>query len=373
MFQVLSYLTTEQDWRLVVVADLVCFVASICAVTLFQRARGAQERSRATWVVIAGTSAGFGVWAAHFIAMLAYDPGIGLSYDIGLTALSFAVVAAVACAGLGVAVYIPAKWGVPVGGGIVGAGAASTHYLGMWAVELPGSVTWSLGLVLGSIVLGVIFGSAAFAIAVRRDTLVGTFLAALLLTLAIVSHYFTAMGAVEIMPDPTRVISTFSVAPMALALAIANAALAVLGMGIVAARMDRHLRDRNLQLSVALNRMLQGLCMFDAKKRLVICNSYYAELYRIPPALVKAGTPHDAIIAHRVLNGVLSGEKNDIAVNQTLSALGKLSTETTSSRVDKLADGRLICVTGNRLGEAVGSQRTRTLPSGFGSRSNVTT
>jgi hypothetical protein len=32
-------------------------------------------------------------------------------------------------------------------------------------------------------------------------------LAALLLTLAIVSHHFTAMGAVEIVPDPTRDIS----------------------------------------------------------------------------------------------------------------------------------------------------------------------
>jgi methyl-accepting chemotaxis protein/PAS domain-containing protein len=198
--------------------------------------------------------------------------------------------------------------------------------------------------------LAIMLGIAALALAVRRDTMPGTLLAALLLLLAIVSQPFTALGTVEIIADPTRVINAFSFAPIALALAIANAALAVSGMGIVAARMDRHLREQNLQLSVALNKMLQGLCMFDANKRLVVCNRYYTELYRIPPELAKAGTPHDAIISHRVLNGILSGAKSDIAVNQTLSALGKLSTETTSSRVDKLADGRLICVTRQPIG-----------------------
>jgi NO-binding membrane sensor protein with MHYT domain/methyl-accepting chemotaxis protein len=350
MFRVLSQLTTGHDWRLVVVAGLVGFVASICAVTLFQRARGAPGRARATWVVIAGISAGFGIWAAHFIAMLSDDPGIGLSYDIGLTALSFAVVAALTGAGLGVAVYVRERWGAPAGGGIVGAGVASMHYLGMWAIELPGRVTWSLELVSVSVMLGIMLGIAALALAVRRDTMPGTLLAALLLMLAIVLQQFTAMGTVEIIPDPARVINAFSAAPIALAFAIANAALAISGMGIVAARRDRHLREQNLQLSVALNKMLQGLCMFDANKRLVVCNSYYTELYRIPPELAKAGTTHDAIISHRVLNGILSGEKSDIAVSQTLSALGKLSTETTSSRVDKLADGRLICVTRQPIG-----------------------
>jgi methyl-accepting chemotaxis protein len=350
MFQVLSPITAEQDWRLVVVAVLVCFAASICAVTLFQSARGAQGRSRATWILTAGISAGFGIWAAHFIAMLSYAPGIGLTYDIGFTVLLFAVVVAVACAGLGIAVQVPARWGVPVGGGIVGAGVAAMYYLGMWAIEVPGRVSWSWEPVSASIVLGTVLGIAALALAVRRDTVPGTFLAALLLMLAVVSHRFTATGAVEIVPDPTRVIDASSAAPLALAWAIANAALAVSGIGIVAARMDRHLRDQNLHLSVALNKMLQGLCMFDAKKRLVVCNSYYAELYRIPPELVKAGTPHDDIIAHRVLNGILSGDKSDVAVNQTLSALGKLSTEATSSRVDKLADGRLICVTRQPIG-----------------------
>ena len=79
------------------------------------------------------------------------------------------------------------------------------HYLGMWALEVPGRVTWSPDLVFASIVLGMVFGYAALAIAIRYARQVGNaWSAALFLTLAIVSHHFTAMGAVEIVPDPTR-------------------------------------------------------------------------------------------------------------------------------------------------------------------------
>ena len=38
MFRVYSCLTVEHDWRLVLLAGLVCFVASIVAVSIFHRA-----------------------------------------------------------------------------------------------------------------------------------------------------------------------------------------------------------------------------------------------------------------------------------------------------------------------------------------------
>ncbi len=345
MFRVLTCLTVEHDWRLVAVAGLVCFIASLCVINLFHRACSSRGRASATWVLIASLAAGFGIWATHFIAMLAYDPGIGISYDVGLTMLSLAMAVAVTCGGLCVAIYIPARWAVPVGGGIVGAGVATMHYLGMWALELPGRITWSTDLVLASIALGVLFGAAALAIAARRDTVLNTGIAAVVLTLAIVSHHFTAMGAVEIVPEPTRVPSLLSVAPLGLALGIANAAMAVLGMSIVAAMMDRRLRNHSTRTLVALNNMPHGLCMFDAKKRLVLCNDGYAEMYRLPPELLKAGTSHDAIIAHRISSGLLAGEKGEGAVKKKIANLDALSATAKSSRIDKLADGRLIYVT----------------------------
>ena len=102
---------------------------------------------------------------------------------------------------------------------------------------------------------------------------------------------------------------------------------------------------QNIRFNAALNNMTQGLCMFDADRRLVVCNERYARMYALPPELVKAGTSHETIIGHRVKQGILAGEKTDIAANQKLAALSAHSTEKTSSRVDKLADGRLIKVT----------------------------
>ena len=117
------------------------------------------------------------------------------------------------------------------------------HYLGMWALELPGRVSWSLDLVVVSIVLGILLGMAALAVAVRGNDVRSAWLAALLLTLAIVSHHFTAMGAVEIIPDPTRAVTALSLSPTALALAVASAALAILSISLISAFADRRVGD----------------------------------------------------------------------------------------------------------------------------------
>jgi diguanylate cyclase (GGDEF)-like protein len=104
-------------------------------------------------------------------------------------------------------------------------------------------------------------------------------------------------------------------------------------------------RTQNMRFDAALNNMSQGLCMFDAEQRLVVCNDRYARMYALPPELLEVGTPHKAIISHRILSGILAGARNEAAVDQKLNALGEHSPNSASSRLDELADGRLICVT----------------------------
>ena len=340
MFRVFTCLAVDHDWRLVVVAGIVCFLASLCAISLFHRALSSQGRARAAWVLTASLATGFGIWATHFIAMLAYDPGIGVAYDIGLTALSLAVAVAVTNGGLCIAIYMPVRWAAPVGGGIVGAGVAIMHYLGMSALELPGYITWSLDLVLASIVVGILFGAAALAISVRRDSILHTSIAALVLTLAIVSHHFTAMAAVDIVPDPTRVISTLSIAPMGLALGIANAALTVLGMSIVASLMDRRLREQSAQTITALNNMPQGLCMFDSTQRLIVCNKQYADMYGLSGEQTKPGTKLRAILEYRITQGN-APDDHEKYINDRIK-------EVTANKpyqiTNRLRDGRYISV-----------------------------
>jgi NO-binding membrane sensor protein with MHYT domain len=147
MYRVLNCLTMEHDWRLVLVAGVICFFSSLVAVNLFHRARETAQAIRLTWVLAAGLATGSGIWATHFIAMLAYDPGVGIAYDVWLTLFSWIAAAIVTGIGIAMAVYGPVRWAPAVGGGVVGAGVACMHYMGMAAVALPGEIDWDPTLV----------------------------------------------------------------------------------------------------------------------------------------------------------------------------------------------------------------------------------
>ncbi len=116
MFRVLSCLDGQHDLRLVALAGMVCFVTSLVAINLFHRARQTKNRSRLLWIVSAGIAGGCGIWATHFIAMLAYQPGVPVAFDLILTALSLVSASVLTAFGIACAVALPLRLGVPVGG-----------------------------------------------------------------------------------------------------------------------------------------------------------------------------------------------------------------------------------------------------------------
>jgi diguanylate cyclase (GGDEF)-like protein len=341
MFRVLSCLTTEHDWRLVVLAGVICFLASLVAISLFHRAAATRGGTRIALIGLAGAATGCGIWATHFIAMLAYEPGVPVAYDVPLTALSLVFAIVITCVGLGVAVGGASRWLAMAGGAIIGGGVASMHYTGMWALELPGRVTWAPGLVAVSIALGIVFGSAALLAAVRHQDNRGTLIGGCLLTLAIVSHHFTAMGAAEIVPDPTRVADSYSMPSHVLALAVAAAALTILGISFAGAYAERRFREQGLQLATAMNNMSQGLIMFDAAERLVVCNERYIEMYALPRAVVKPGSTLQDIIRSRVETGSLARDPDEYRAELRAA----MEAGRTTSWVVESPDGRVVEVT----------------------------
>src|SRR5213075_3071155 len=97
MLKIYSCIATAHDLKLVALAAIVCALASFMAIILLHHARGSGGRPRQTWLAVSTLSTGFGIWATHFIAMLAFTPGIPSGYNIALTALS--LVAAVLLTG----------------------------------------------------------------------------------------------------------------------------------------------------------------------------------------------------------------------------------------------------------------------------------
>ena len=352
MYRVLTCLTTEHDWRLVLLAVAICFVSSITAISLFHRAQAVTGRLRLAWLLTAGTATGCGTWATHFIGMLAFQPGVAVTYEEGLTTASLLTAIVITTLGLTIATSIPGSWSTPAGGTIVGAGIACMHYLGMLALELPGHVTWSLDLVAASIALGMLFGAVALTVAVGRSDLPATVIAALLLTFAIASLHFTGMGAAEVVADPTRTISGLTLAPTTLALMIAGVAVVILALSMVATVVDARFQNQGLSLQAALDNMRQGLLMFDAEGRVTLFNERFVEMYKLHGNTLKAATLRD-VLRLRKKSGTFTGDPDQYTANRVDKHgsftgdpdIKECAQERAEHEVFHLPDGRTISVT----------------------------
>src|SRR6201747_603824 len=156
MFKIYNCIATAHDLRLVGLAALMCVLASFAAINLLRHARRSFGHMRGVWLAVSAISTGFGIWATHFVAMLAFTPGIPSGYNVILTILS--LVAAVLLTGVGLAVSLAPDWrhGPWSGGAIVAGGIATMHYTGMAAFEVAGIVLWDPVLVTALIVLGAV-------------------------------------------------------------------------------------------------------------------------------------------------------------------------------------------------------------------------
>jgi diguanylate cyclase (GGDEF)-like protein/PAS domain S-box-containing protein len=267
MLKIYNCIATAHDLRLVGLAALVCVLASFAAINLLRYARKSTGQMRGVWLTVSAISTGFGIWATHFIAMLAFTPGIPSGYNIALTILS--LIAAILLTGGGLAVSLIPHWrhGPWIGGAIVAGGIAAMHYTGMAAFEVAGVIVWDPVLVATSIVLGAAIGAVALPVGLSGRQEKWKIGGALLLTLAICSHHFTAMGAVSIIPDPTIEVSQSALPAGWLAIGVAIASLAILGLAFAGVVLD--IRDhRRSQLEVDRMRDLadasvEGLLVCD--------------------------------------------------------------------------------------------------------------
>ena len=58
------------------------------------------------------------------------------------------------------------------------------------------------------------------------------------------------------------------------------------------------LKEQHRRFDVALNNMGHGLCMFDESMHLIVSNKRYAEMFNLPPEVIRPGMPIRDIIAH---------------------------------------------------------------------------
>lgn len=98
---------------------------------------------------------------------------------------------------------------------------------------------------------------------------------------------------------------------------------------------------------IAISNMPQGICVFNAEKRLAFCNRRYAEIYRLDPEQILPGVTLSEINTRRVAAGTSHVDaEHYMIVNETANSATKPSV-----RIVKLNDGRSIQICHQRLAD----------------------
>lgn len=176
-------------------------VGSMLGLLLTSRARLVGGREARFWLAGAAVAiGGTGIWTMHFIAMTGFAvQGTMIRYDLPLTAASALLAVVVVGAGLFVVWRGGERAPYLLGGGVLtGVGVAGMHYLGMYAMNMAGDVSYDPLIVALSVLIAIAAATVAlwFTLRVRGAVKIGG--AALVMGVAVTGMHYTGMYALSV-------------------------------------------------------------------------------------------------------------------------------------------------------------------------------
>ncbi|QBE64321.1 MHYT domain-containing protein [Pseudoduganella lutea] len=199
------------DLRLVALSALIAIFASGMGLYIAGQQSAAQTRGLRAAALLSGSLAlGAGIWAMHFIGMLAFDVCIGTQYEPVLTALSLLPGIAASAVALSITRRERLTRGtLLLGGVLVGAGIGAMHYSGMAAMQtalelrydpLMFALSIVVAVVLSTVALGVRFGLRERARHLSGRQRLG--ISAIVMGCAITGMHYTGMAAARFVGMP---------------------------------------------------------------------------------------------------------------------------------------------------------------------------
>lgn len=202
--------TGTYDPVLVTLSLLIAIFSAFMGFTVASLAATTPSLFRRRMLLTVGSVAlGGGIWSMHFLGMLAFNLCTPVTYDFGITAAS----AVPGIAAAWVALYqltkaTPSGRHILFSGVLVGAGIGTMHYAGMAAMQMAPLLRYSVPLFLLSIVVAVVLAMIAlwikFGLAQLGD--IGrsakTFLASVVMGVAIAGMHYTGMAAARFVKPP---------------------------------------------------------------------------------------------------------------------------------------------------------------------------
>lgn len=252
---------------LVLVSILVAIASSYSAFSLAGRVAGSNGRAKLAWIGGGAIAMGSGIWAMHFVGMLAFRLPIPLAYDIPITLVSLLL--PIAVSGL-------ALWQVraphlsharlAASALLMGAGINAMHYTGMAAMRMAPGITYDPALFLLSVLVAILTSAVGLSIGfrLRRSTpyvWVPRMAASFIMGCAMLSMHYVAMSAAHFASDSVCTALGTGVRREGLALLVGLASFAVLGMALLASMFDARMEAnaRILAMSQATSAERQAL------------------------------------------------------------------------------------------------------------------
>jgi PAS domain S-box-containing protein len=279
-----SLLTTgTYDPWLVALSIAVAIFASGMALRLAAHAGAQRNRALRSIALVSGSlSLGAGVWAMHFIGMLAFRI-CAVSYDPAITLWS--LLPSIAASAL--ALWLIGRrdmrpWQLVGGGVAVGAGIGAMHYTGMAAMRMPVVLRYDPGIFALSLVVAVVLAMLALWVrfGLRRSALEWSdrqrsAMSAIVMGLAIAGMHYTGMAAARFVGHVTPGSAT-NATFLALAtsgIAITFTMLVMITNGALRNRdMVRRLREREAQWRALVSSAADGVIIFSTNGTIGECN-----------------------------------------------------------------------------------------------------
>jgi NO-binding membrane sensor protein with MHYT domain len=217
-------ITPTYDPYLVALSVLVAGFASYTALDAGGRVALAKGPTHRIWLAAAALTMGGGIWSMHFVAMLAFELPMPVSYDVGLTVLSLGL-AILGTSGSFYVISLPGAWRprLFLSGVFMGFGILAMHYTGMAAMRGPLELSYDPLWVAISVIVAVGAATAALWLAFGTRDPGQKLAAAIVMGLAISGMHYTGMRAAictaQATTEEASEVATLDRSPLALAIA----------------------------------------------------------------------------------------------------------------------------------------------------------
>jgi NO-binding membrane sensor protein with MHYT domain/signal transduction histidine kinase len=249
------FLIGSYNYWFVALSVLIAMFASYAALDLAGRVAAASGWTRVVWLLGGAGAMGTGIWAMHYIGMLAFMMPFPVAYHWPTVLLSlFAAILASVIALYVVSGQRMGAFRALAGSLLMGAGIAGMHYIGMAAMRIPAETRFNPFLVVLSVVFAVLVSLAALWFAFHfREEKTGIdwekITGAAVMGAAIPVMHYTGMAAATFTPTgiPADLSHAVSVSTLGTA-GIAAVAFIVPGVAVLTSWVDRQFVAQTLEL-----------------------------------------------------------------------------------------------------------------------------